>query len=57
MYYFIFMGKDKNRKLRTSIFKIYNFSSKLNTFIENIPKSKKNRRCNIHSLDKTKSLR
>jgi hypothetical protein len=31
-------------------------SSKLNSFIESIPKSKKNRRCHIHSLDKIKSI-
>ncbi len=31
--------------------------SKLNAFIESIPKSKKNRRCIIHSLDKSKSLK
>jgi len=30
------------------------FSKKLNSFIQTIPKSKKNRRCNLHSLEKTK---
>ncbi|UJR30584.1 hypothetical protein I4U23_018111 [Adineta vaga] len=34
----------------------YIHGSKLNSFIESIPKSKKNRRCNIHSLDKTRSM-
>jgi hypothetical protein len=34
----------------------YIHGSKLKTLIENIPKSKKNRRCIIHSLDKSKSL-
>ncbi|CAF3689708.1 unnamed protein product [Adineta steineri] len=34
----------------------YIHGSKLNSFIESIPKSKKNRRCNIHLLDKSKSI-
>ncbi|CAF3369529.1 unnamed protein product [Rotaria socialis] len=34
----------------------YVHGSKLNSFIESIPKSKKNRRCIIHSLDKSKSI-
>lgn len=37
-----------------SLFYIHN--KKLNSFIQTIPKSKKNRRCNIHSLEKTKFL-
>jgi hypothetical protein len=35
----------------------YIHGSKLNSFIESIPKSKKNRRCIIHSLDKSKSIK
>ncbi|CAF0825705.1 unnamed protein product [Adineta steineri] len=34
----------------------YTYGSKLNSFIESIPKSKKNRRCNIHLFEKTKSI-
>ncbi|CAF3929382.1 unnamed protein product, partial [Rotaria sp. Silwood2] len=34
----------------------YIHGSKLNSFIESIPKSKKSRRCIIHSLDKSKSI-
>ncbi|CAF4827248.1 unnamed protein product [Rotaria sp. Silwood1] len=34
----------------------YIHGSKLTSFIESIPKSKKNRRCIIHSLDKSKSI-
>ncbi|CAF1069666.1 unnamed protein product [Adineta ricciae] len=34
----------------------YTYGSKLNPFIESIPKSKKSRRCNIHLLEKTKSI-
>ncbi|CAF0813643.1 unnamed protein product [Didymodactylos carnosus] len=35
---------------------LYVNGSKLNTFIDSIPKSKKNRRCFIHSLDKSRSI-
>ncbi|CAF0955399.1 unnamed protein product, partial [Didymodactylos carnosus] len=35
---------------------LYVNGSKLNTFIDSIPKSKKNRRCYIHSLDKSRSI-
>ncbi|CAM4776853.1 unnamed protein product [Rotaria magnacalcarata] len=34
----------------------YIHASKLNSFIGSISKSKKNRRCNLHSLDKTKFI-
>ena len=57
IYYSIFMGMRKKKKLTELINLYYLNRSKLNTFIESIPKSKKNRRCNIHSLDKIKIIK
>lgn len=57
--YFIFMGNQNCRLFNENVF-IPNFffnRLKLKNLIETIPKSKKNRRCLIHSLDKTRSLK
>jgi hypothetical protein len=56
IHYFIYMGMKEFEKTKI-LLHISFFSSKLNSFIESIPKSKKNRRCYIHSLDKIKSIK